>query len=170
MRELDNPSNELLTVHHPYRCVTASCKCCCYQEMVVTSGQRTLGTITEDCWYCVPSFGVRTPDEELYKMHPPTCCCGTCINCCNDDCCTRGGCCKVPFHVFPTSQYDTDLSYYTGKILKKRKSVVAECCTQESAFDINFPHRSTPEQKGLLIGAAILLNSTFFQGKEDDYA
>lgn len=166
VHEIRDHTNELLTVHHPFRCGGSACKCCCYKEVKVTSGYRTLGTVTEECYYCIPSFKVRLPDQtEVYHLHPPTCCMGACFDCCHEDCCLQYSCCVYPFHIFPAAQDNTDMSDYLGKILKRPRSVTDECCTRATVFDIDFPVEASPEEKGLLMGATILLNSTFFQNR-----
>lgn len=166
VRELGT-GKELLTIHRPYRCGASSCKCCCYQEATMSSGNSNLGTIQEDCWCCVPSFTVTTPrDGPLYKIHPPTCCGGVCVDGCTEGCPCGRGCCKAPFHVFPAHQRNTDMAPYVGKIIKRRKNVMAECCTQNHAFDVDLPINATAEQRGLLVGTAVLLNSVFFRGQD----
>lgn len=79
----NNTEAELLTVERPFRCAAGGCKCCCYQEATFSSGGQLLGSIKEDCWYCVPSFDVKDHEEKgLYVVHPPTCLGGMCVNCC----------------------------------------------------------------------------------------
>lgn len=54
-----------------------------------------------------------------------TCCGGCCVNCCaeGNPCCGKG-CCKVPFHLFPFDQGNTNSAEEVGKILKKPKRYV----------------------------------------------
>lgn len=160
----------MVTLDRPLACGFGNCKCCCYQSAKVTSGGEDIGYMKEDCFYCVPQFTVYAPgDAALYKVHPPTCCAGMCINICTEGnpCCGKG-CCKTAFHVFPADQADTDGDApYVGKILKQPKSLGVEIFTDADAFDVSFPENSTPQQKGLLIGAAIFVNANFFEGQDD---
>ena len=159
----------MITVDRPFRCLIGGCKCCCYQEASVSSGGQELGSMKEDCFYCVPSFKINSPDgTPIYKVHPPTCCAGICMNCCaeGNPCCGKG-CCKVPFHVYPADQEKTDGDApFIGKILKKPKSLAVEILTDAEAFDVTFPDDATAQQKGLLMGSAIFINVNFFEGRE----
>eukprot|EP00540_Astrosyne_radiata_P008902 CAMPEP_0116841772 /NCGR_PEP_ID=MMETSP0418-20121206/11136_1 /TAXON_ID=1158023 /ORGANISM="Astrosyne radiata, Strain 13vi08-1A" /LENGTH=248 /DNA_ID=CAMNT_0004472287 /DNA_START=37 /DNA_END=783 /DNA_ORIENTATION=- len=165
MKEL-NTDAEMVSMDRPCRCAMGGCKCCCYQEMTVSSGGQEIGSLKEDCWYCVPSFQVYDPDgTALYKIHPPTCCGGCCVNCCTEGnpCCGKG-CCKVPFWVFPASQEQTDGDApHVGKILKKPKSAMTEIFTEANAFDVIFPEGCSIAEKGTLIGSAIFINANFFE-------
>jgi hypothetical protein len=50
---------ELLTIERPCACGVGPCKCCCYQSAKFRSGGVSLGSIEEDCYYCVYSFQVK---------------------------------------------------------------------------------------------------------------
>ena len=144
------------------------CKCCCYQEMTITSGGQELGSIKEDYYYCVPSFQTFDPSgNPVYKIHPPTCCGGCCPNCCTEGNPCGKGCCKVPFWVFPANQEMTDGDApYIGKILKKPKSLATELFTDANAFDVTFPDDATTTDKGMLMAASIFINAVFFEGDD----
>jgi len=161
-----NTDAEMITIDRPCRCSIGCCKCCCYQEISVNSGGQVLGTLKEDCWYCVPAFTSRDEaGNPVYKIHQPTCCCGICVNCCTEGnpCCGRG-CCKVPFRVYPATQSDTGGDApYVGKILKQPKSLMTEAFTDANAFELIFPDGSTVAQKGVILGTSIMLNAVFFE-------
>ena len=91
-----NTEAELLTVDRPCRCPIGSCKCCCYQSAKIMSGGNDLGEVKETCWWCVPQFNIYDDQQkQIYILHQPTCCCGTCVYCCAEgNPCSRGGCCK----------------------------------------------------------------------------
>lgn len=166
-----NTEAELLTIDRPCTCPIGGCKCCCYQFATITSGGQPLGSIKEQYYYCVPSFKVYDSKQELlYIMHQPTCCGGVCVNCCAEgNPCTRKGCCKVSFRVFPAEQRgNTDGDQpYVGKILKKPKSALVEILTEANAFDVEFPPDATADQKALLSGIAVFINANFFEGDDD---
>ncbi|KAI2491997.1 phospholipid scramblase [Fragilaria crotonensis] len=174
-----NTEAEMITVDRPFRCPFFCCKCCCYQVATVASGGQELGRVKEDCFVCVPSFKVMAPDGTLiYKVHPPTCYDGHCIdccmeeypNCCEDYCCSHKqkqqpwfACCRIPFHVFPASQVHTgDLAPHIGKIFKPFERP-GERRADIFAVQINFPEGATPQEKGLLMGSALFLNASFFE-------
>lgn len=164
-----NSDAELLSVERPFRCAAGGCKCCCYQELIMTSGGQSMGSIKENCYFCVPQFKIYGPqNEEIYKVHPPTCCCGMCVNCCTEGnpCCGRG-CCKVPFWIFDAKDKKTNGSNVKmlGKIVKVPKSLMVEVFTDANAFDVTFPTDANVTQKALLMGSALLLNATFFEEK-----
>jgi hypothetical protein len=163
-----NTDAELLSVHRPVRCCAHPCKCCCYQEITVSSGGQELGSIKEQCYFCVESFKVHDPDgKHIYTMHPPTCCGGFCNNCFTEGNPICGkGCCKTPYRV-----YSADLggktggdAPFVGKILKKPKSIATEVFTDAEAFTVDFPEGSTPAQKAVLVGGSVFLNAMFYEG------
>ena len=128
-----------------------------------------LGTIKETCYYCVPSFKVLDDQQqEVYLMHPPTCCGGMCVNCATEGNPCRKGCCKVPFWIFPPKSGNTNgragESAEVGKIVKVPKSFRTELFTDANAFEIIFPESASSEQKAVLTGSAILIDSIFFEG------
>mmetsp|Transcript_8160 Transcript_8160/g.23459 ORF Transcript_8160/g.23459 Transcript_8160/m.23459 type:complete len:255 (+) Transcript_8160:115-879(+) len=167
-----NTDAEIITVDRPFRCLPSGCKCCCYQEATFTSGGNTLGSIKEDCWYCVPSF--KLLDESgapIFKIHQPTCCAGMCVNCCAEGNPCGKGCCKESFRVYPADQAQTDGDApYLGHIMKKPKSLMTEIFTDSNAFECHFPDSSSADQKGMLLGVTIFLNTNFFEGGNESAA
>ena len=160
---------ELLAVDRPCACAAGSCKCCCYQSATFTSGGNALGSIVETCYFCVPSFKINdAAGKQVYLLHPPTCCCGMCMNCCTEGNPCGRGCCKVPFWIFDAAVTNTNGGNAThlGMILKKPKSIATEVFTDANAFEVKFPEAATVEQKAVLVGTAIFLNAVFFEGKE----
>lgn len=167
-----NTEAELLSVDRPCRCPMGGCKCCCYQEASISSGGNLLGNIKEACYFCVPQFNITNDKKEhLYIMHQPTCCCGCCVNCwAEGNPCTRKGCCKVSFRVYPASQKGktTGDNDYVGLIMKKPKSTMVEIFTDADVFDVTFPDDATNDQKAILAGTAIFINANFFEGDQGD--
>jgi hypothetical protein len=82
---------ELLTIERPCACGVGPCKCGCYQSAKFRSGGVSLGSIEEDCYYCVYSFQIKDGnDKPVYKLHPPTCWGGICADLCTEgNPCTR---------------------------------------------------------------------------------
>jgi hypothetical protein len=116
----------------------------------------------------VPSFKIYDHEEkQLYLLHQPTCCGGVCVNCCAEGNPCGKGCCKASFRI-----YDPDLATtagdapYLGKILKKPKSAAMEIFTDANAFEVDFPAEATADQKGILMGAAVFVNTLFFEGED----
>lgn len=122
----------------------------------------------ENFYCCVPMFTINSPGgQPIYKIHPPTCCGGCCINCCAEGNPCGKGCCKVGFNVFPADQAKTDGdAQFVGRILKKPKSLGVEIFTDADAFDVTFPDNATAQEKGLLMGSAIFINANFFEGND----
>ena len=172
VKEVDT-ENEIFSVHRPMRLLPGCAKCCCYQEMTISAKDEKLGKVEELCWYCVPRMLITDQDSQpLYKLHSPTCCMGMCVNCCaeGNPCCGRG-CCKVPFHIFPATQMDTDNGApEIGKIVKVPKSIAVELFTDAEAYDITFPEDATPEQKAIIAGTTIFLNANFFENESNENA
>lgn len=166
VREL-NTESELFTIERPCALQTGPCKCCCYQKATIFSNGSLLGTIEEQMYCCIPSFLVRDEvKRKMYKIHPPTCWFGCCMNCCTRDANGLSGCCKVPFWIFPARQKHTDggNAQYVGTIVKQMKSTLTEVFSESDAFEVAFPEYATAEQKALLSGSAIFFNAIFFEG------
>lgn len=157
--DAENSKDELMTVVRPFvPCPIDTCKSHCHQTASFSSRGEEFGKISEDYFYCVPTFTVTDAnDQAVYKIHPPTCCGGLCVNCCIEgNPCRRKGCCKFPCHVFPADQEETHGGApYIGKISKRSKSVTADA----RSLTISFPDKSTSVEKGLLMGSALFLNA-----------
>ena len=160
---------EVLSMHRPMSCNMGACKCCCLQEMTMSSNGRTLGKIEEQFWCCVPRMLIKDANGvDVYKLHQPTCCGGMCISCCSEGNPCGKGCCKVPFHIFPADQEDTDNgAAHVGKILKLPKSFMTEMFTDSEAYDVTFPEKSTTEQKALIAGSSVFINANFFEQEKE---
>jgi hypothetical protein len=118
--------------------------------------------------YSVPRFVIYDgEDKPMYKLHNPTCCMGTCVNCFAEGNPCGKGCCKISYRIFDSNQKDTDGDApYLGQILKKPKSLGIELFTDADAFEVDFPKEATVAQKGVLIGTSIFLNAIFFERTE----
>jgi hypothetical protein len=135
--------------------------------MTVTSGGQKVGSIKEQCYCCIPTFKAFDGEgKELYKIHPPTCCLGMCVNCCAEGNPCGKGCCKQSFRIYPADQKKTDGDApYVGTILKKPKSIATEVLTDANALDLTFPEGASTNEKALLVGSAIFFNTNFFEGR-----
>jgi len=163
-----NTDAELFTAERPMNCPVNSCKCCLYQKMTVSSGGQELGTIKENCWYCVPEFTAVDHDgKEIYIIRPPVCCGGMCVNCCAEGNPCGKGCMKSSFEIYNPEGYGNDAEPL-GKILQKPKSLMTELFTDAQAFDVKYPSDANVAQKGLLAGATLLMNSLFYEGSQSE--
>lgn len=164
-----NTEAEMVSVDRPLACAVGGCKCCCYQEATFTSGGEEVGSIKEECYYCVPRFTIYDPEQKpMYKLHMPTCLGGMCVNCCAEGNPCGKGCCKASFRVYDPELSNTEGDApYLGQILKKPKSAMVEIFTDAETFVVDFPKDATPAQKGALIGTSIFLNAVFFEGQQD---
>lgn len=160
-----NSDIEILSMDRPCFCPPGSCKCCCYQEMTLSSGGQPIGSIKEQFYCCVPRFKIKDSEEKpIYKVHQPTCCGGFCVNCCTEGNPCGRGCCKVAFHVFPADQEETDGDVPPiAKIVKVPKSLGTELFTDADAFDVTFPDGANSTQKALLAGTSVFLNALYFE-------
>jgi len=160
---------EILTMDRPWACNAGPCKCCCYQRMTYSYQGQPIGEMEELCYVCVPRMQIKdATGKPIYKVHPPTCCGGMCQNCFTEGnpCCGKG-CCKVPFHVFPADQSDTDNGApFIGKVVKVPKSLAVEFFTDAEAFDVVFPDNATSTQKAMIAGSAVLINANFFESED----
>lgn len=160
--------SEIFSMHRPQICCPAGpCKCCCFQRMTLSSNGQNLGKIEEIFSCCVPRMVISRGDGmPIYKVHPPTCCGGMCMNCCTEGNPCGRGCCRVAFHIFPADQSKTDDGApYAGKIVKVPKSFFTEIFTDSEAYDVTFPVDASVEQKALIAGSSVFINASYF---EDD--
>ena len=159
---------EILSIDRPCKLPPGVCKCCCYQKVDVHSGGVYLGKVEEQFSCCVPKYmAFDKNDNAVYKMQQPTCVGGFCVDICAEGNPCGRGCCKVPFHLFPASNasslYPSSDASPSGKILKEKASNLDELFTDSQIFKITFPEKAGAEEKGLLLGATVLINANFFE-------
>jgi len=92
---------------------------------------------------------------------------GLCVNCCAEGNPCGKGCCKQSFRIYdPTVENTNGDAPYLGVILKKPKSVATELLTDAQAFEVDFPKDATADQKGILAGTTLYINSVFYEGDQ----
>jgi len=158
-KDVDNV--EILTIERPLKFCASSGKCCCFQEIHISSNNKHLGGMKEECYCFVPRFTISDSNgTSIYKTHMPTCCGGLCYNCFTEGNPCGKACCVIPYHIFPADQKDTENGADPiGKIVSRPKSLLTEVFTDANVFDITFPPDANAEQKALIAGSSILLNS-----------
>jgi hypothetical protein len=158
--------------YRPCRCLPGPMKCCCRQEMEARLAQSEgdaipIGKFTETFYWCTSQFNVEDMEGTvLYKIHPPTMCCGTMDHCCPEAECSKCklGCCRIPFYLYKPD----DSSHQVGKIVKVWGGLATELFTDADKFECHFPEASTPNEKAIILGGVFLINQLFFEGGEDD--
>mmetsp|Transcript_14335 Transcript_14335/g.16482 ORF Transcript_14335/g.16482 Transcript_14335/m.16482 type:complete len:244 (-) Transcript_14335:292-1023(-) len=163
----ESSGDEIVTLDRPFACAAAGCKCCCYQNMTVSSGGQKLGKITEDCYYCVPSFTVtNSTDVAIHKIKPPTCLGGLCVDCFAEGNPCGKGCCKSSFIIYDAA--DEAKTDPKGKILVVPKSWGTELFSDANRFKVDLPKDATSEAKGIMIGATVFMNSLFYENNNEN--
>jgi hypothetical protein len=116
----------------------------------------------------VPQFKVYDDDDNtVYKIHPATCCGGMCIDYCVDGHCCPHGCCLIPCRIYPADQQDTNGDApFIGKMAKIPKEEFCDVYNETNYVEIQFPEGANANQKGLIMGAYLLINTLFFEGSE----
>lgn len=146
--------------HRPFALPVANMKCCCFQSVEAKDvGGNTVGIAKEECWYCVPSFGLydATGTTKTHTLHMPTCWGGVCVNFCAEGCCN----CRIPFYVYAADKDEPDAQ--VGSITKIWGGVGKELLTDADTFEVTFPANSDSKLKATLVGACFLLNQVFFE-------
>ena len=116
----------------------------------------------ETCWWCVPGFNsVKADGTVQYKVHMPTCCCGTQVNCCAAGCCS----CKIPFYIYPPDVDSNLPNTEVGKITRLWTGF-GNLLVGLSKFEIEFPADADAESKARLLGGMFLLNEIYFRNPE----
>jgi len=159
---------EIIELNRPCRLPMMGCKCCCYQEATVFSGDDDLGEIRESFWCCVPKFKVYDNDDEtVYIVKPPTCCGGMCIDLCTEGPPCPHCCLMLPWRVYPADAESTNGDApYVGKMLKIPKETFRDTFNETSYVEMQFPDEADTKKKGLLLGAYLLINSLYFEHSE----
>jgi hypothetical protein len=81
------------------------------------------------------------------------------------------GCCKQSFRIYsPDLENTNGDAPYLGMIMKKPKSIATELFTDADAFEVEFPKDATADQKGIIMGLGIFINSAFFEGEDQGTA
>jgi len=147
----------------PLRCPMGGCKPCCYQEVYLGSEAVPQGSVVETCYFCVPEFNVVRPDGVIeYRIAPPTCLGGMCINICAEGLCN----CRFPFYVFNPSG-GTTVEEKVGNITKIWAGFKSELFTDAQKYEINFPSDASPDARARLLGGLFLINQLFYEGAEN---
>jgi hypothetical protein len=149
----------------PFRCHTGSCKCCCFQEIETKDANgAVIGGVIEDFWWCVPNYKVmagpsNTTGTHQFNLHMPTCCCGMCVDCCSQGCCS----CRVPFNIYVPGKEGKDEQ--VGEIVKIWSGMKKELTSDADNFELRFPVGVDAQTKSRLLGATFLLNQLYYEGK-----
>merc|ERR1712196_494393 len=170
-----------LSFERPCRCMPGSCKCCCFQEVMVSDAAGTsVGGMVEKMWFCVPNYNVYkgTPDQAEYDLHMPTCMGGMCVNCCAQGCCN----CRIPFYFYAPNG-DEESAVLSSKsspvpgmenetpkaqICKVWSGLTNELFTDVDTFEVKCPDNSSADTKARLIGATLLINQVYFERDKSD--
>jgi hypothetical protein len=154
----------------PMRCSTSGFKCCCHQEVMArgTNGQY-YGKVKEDFYFCIPHFTVYDENNHVkQKIMPPTCCCGTMVDFCEDgkhNCCA----CRIPCYIYPANNNTPNgggfSSINDGKIAKVWSGLGTELFSDATNFELEFPKEDAANYSGKarLLGAVFLINQLFFE-------
>jgi hypothetical protein len=143
--------------------------CCCFLPELTT----ILPDGTEHskskylCSICVPKLSYQEPPgEDLYILHPPTCCGGICIQ---PQCGRR--CCSIPFYFFdPTTGkqvYANENIDKSAQIRQVRNGLKKECFSSATSFAIKFPEDADAKRKAGILGLTFLLDFTLFERQQD---
>jgi len=149
---------------------TVDCPCCCLlpQMTAFSPDGRELNKTRYVCDLCmyVPKFMYSEGGTDIYKIRPETCCGGCCVVCtCN------GGKPQIPFYFWEGKDFDQMVKGPQGgeggtpQILKVWAGLKKECCSTADNFAVFFPPNCTPERKAGLLGATMLVDFVFFEGR-----
>lgn len=152
---------ELLKIHRDVKCAPGPCKCCCYQEVDVSSSasSKQLGVVREDFYCCIPTYKVMTPEGNTqYKIHQPTCVGGMCVDIFAEGVCN----CRIPFYAFEPGAKG-EKGEEKGSIVKVWSGLSKELFTDADNFEVDFPIGSDAATRSRFFAALFLLNQLYFE-------
>jgi len=159
-------STPMLVLDRPYRFPLGQCKCCCYQEISVSTPENIkIGSAKETMYFCpIPSFMILDGSGgKKYELSMPVCCGGMCVNVCAEGCCN----CKIPFYIYAPGGRQGGEEAVKGKIIKEWGGLATELFTSADKFSVEFPKDATPEDKAALLAGVMLVDYNFFEGGKD---
>ncbi|CAE7504302.1 PLSCR3 [Symbiodinium sp. CCMP2456] len=148
------------------------CPCCCCLPMMTSHLPDGSSLQSESRYYCdvclyVPKFKYKEDDQEVYIVHPETCCGGACIAC---DPCTGKGLWYIPYYFHhPATGEVLGGEYgdpYTPQVRKVWAGWKKECCSSADTFVVVFPQQATVRRKAGLLGLTFLIDFTIFEGHD----
>lgn len=159
-----------LTIQNKYG--NYDCPCCCCLPMMTSHLPDGSSLQSESRYYCdvclyVPKFKYKEDDQEVYIVHPETCCGGACIAC---DPCTGKGLWYIPYYFHhPETGEVVGGEYgnpYTPQVRKVWAGWKKECCSSADTFVVVFPQQATVRRKAGLLGLTFLIDFTIFEGHD----
>jgi len=148
---------------------TVDCPCCCMLPEVTAitpSGQelnKTKYNCDQNLW--VPKFMYSEGGQNIYLVKPETCCGGCCMVCK----CGKKNMYQIPFYFWDPVTGDKIAGKQEGQepqITKVWAGLKKECCSTADNFHIAFPEGIAAERKAGLLGACMLVDFVFFEGRQ----
>lgn len=144
------------------------CPCCCMLPEVTafTPAGQEINKTRYNCDLClyVPKFMYSEAGKDIYKIRPETCCGGCCMVCqCGKNCY------RIPFYFYDPVTGEKIQGKQAGQepqITKVFAGMKKECCSTADNFIIAFPDGASPERKAGLLGATMLVDFVFFEGRQ----
>lgn len=113
---------------------------------------------------CVQKIDVHNSTGELvYRVSPPHCCGGCCIQCYDSKHGNGCMCFKVPFYIYPAGDLENDV----GNITKQWRGFGTEVFSDADTFTVEFPENVDANMKANLLGTTFFLNSAFFERQKN---
>ena len=159
----ENYSAPYLHIRKTFKCRATFCYCCCCccldsPEMLINfcSTHRALGRIKTPITYffCDPKFYIYDgTGNQRYIIRADCCQCGLC--CANN---IFGKLSEVYFNIYSFN----NMTNPCGQIIKKSATVI-ELSTSADSFQVIFPKDASPEDKMLLVIAALMIDYQYFE-------
>lgn len=149
----------------PFRAQVSAFKCCCFQEIIASSGGAVIGSTIEqgiaENPKCVPRFSVKDATGAVkYHLHMETCCGGCCVNICAPGC----NKCQIPFYLYDPAADEP--GKHIGEITKVWGGMGKEMFSDADTFEIKYPPGCDGTTKANLLGTTFLINQLFFEGAQ----
>lgn len=145
--------------------------CCCFlpefHAKTPDGNEFAMMKYTCDMFCLVPKFDYYENNQHIYRVTPPTCCGGCCVEL---ECKARGCNLAMPFY-FTTPEGERILDGQSDdnraqipQITQVWAGWKKECCSTADNFVVKFPQGISPERKAGLLGLTLLIDLAWFEG------
>ena len=166
LQNFDDNTNTIAWMDRPFKC---TCFCLERPELSVYWGQLDntsclIGKVKEPCTCVDINMDICDPGNNIrYAIQADGCQCG--IVCRGSPC---GKCSEVTFPIYNNNIEVKEFGNRNGTIQRKFNGCAKATFTNADNFEITFPIGSSPEDKLLMIGTALMIDYRYYNEDPDE--